>query len=91
MPEGAGSIPISLRIPNELLQKLDEIAAAMERPRSWILLRALRQYLRDEGAEILDVTEGIAELDHGEARPFDEVIGDLQETIVRAENKRNAG
>jgi predicted transcriptional regulator len=87
MPENVGSIPISLRVPHDLLQKLDAIAAATDRPRSWILLRALRQYLSDEGAEILDVKEGMAQLDNGEAKLFDEVIGDLEEAISKTEDK----
>jgi predicted transcriptional regulator len=34
MADGVGSMPISLRVPNDLLQKLDEIASATDRPRS---------------------------------------------------------
>ena len=91
MADDIGSASISLRLPSNLLQKLDRIAAAVERPRSWVLLRAIRQYLADEGQEILDVQEGIEQLDRGEGVPFDQVIAELEETIAKAEAKRGTG
>ena len=91
MADGVGSIPISLRVPNDLLQKLDEIASTMDRPRSWVCLRALRQYVADEGAEILDVKEGIAQLDRGESVPLDDVIGELEVVVAKAEAKHTVG
>ncbi len=91
MPDEMGSTPISLRVPMDVLRKLDEIAAAIDRPRTWVCLRALRQYIADEGAEILDVQEGIAQLDRGESVPFEDVIGELEEVLAKAEAKRTAG
>jgi predicted transcriptional regulator len=91
MPEGAASIPVSLRVPTDLIETLDKIAAALGRPRSWVMLRALRQYVADEGQEMLDVQEGIAELDRGEGIPIEEVLAEMDEIIERAEAKRKAG
>ena len=59
---------VSLRVPNDVVEAFDRIAAALERTRSWVMLRALRQYLDDgEGREIEQDTESIAELDRGES------------------------
>jgi predicted transcriptional regulator len=91
MSDDRGSASISLRISSDLLQKLDRIAAAVERPRSWILLRAIRQYLADEGQEILDVQEGIEQLDRGEGVPFDQVMTELEERIATTGTKRGTG
>jgi predicted transcriptional regulator len=91
MPDDGASAPISLRIPSDLLQKLDRIAAIVERPRSWVLLRAIRQFLDDEGQEILDVQEGIEQLDRGEGIPFDQVMDELRDMIAKAEAKRGTG
>ena len=66
MAEKAASVSVSLRVSAELIEILDKIAAALERPRSWVMLCALRQYIADEGQEVLDVQDGIAELDRGE-------------------------
>ena len=54
--DNAGSTHISLRVPNDLIQAFDKLAAVLDRPRSWVMLRALRQYLEDEGAEIAEDT-----------------------------------
>ena len=91
MPEGTASIPVSLRVPADLIETLDKIAAALERSRSWVMLRALRQYVADEGQEVLDVQEGIAELDRGEGIPIEDVLAEMDEIIAKAEAKRGAG
>jgi predicted transcriptional regulator len=90
MPDELASIPISLRVPTNVLEKLDKIAAAIDRPRTWVCLRALRLYLADEGAEILDVQEGVAQLDRGESVPFEDVMEELEEVLAKAEAKRTA-
>ena len=91
MPEGPTSIPISLRVPADLIETLDKIAAALERSRSWVMLRALRQYIADEGQEVLDVQEGIAEAERGETVPIEDVLAEMDAIIARAEAKRKAG
>src|SRR6266550_900146 len=91
IPEGPTSIPVSLRVPADLIETLDKIAAALERSRSWVMLRALRQYVADEGQEVLDVQEGIAELDRGEGIPIEDVLAEMDEIIAKAEAKRGAG
>ena len=91
MPDGTNAIPVSIRIPTDVIETLDKIGAALERPRSWVILRAIRQYLADEGQEVLDVQEGIAEAERGEVFDFDEVMAGLDEIIAKAEAKRAAG
>jgi len=91
MPEGPTSIPVSLRVPADLIETLDKIAAALERSRSWVMLRALRQYIADEGQEVLDVREGIAEAERGEMVPIEDVLAEMDAIIARAEAKRKAG
>ena len=82
MPDGTTSVPVSLRLPADVIQTLDKIAAAFERPRSWVMLRALRQYLADEGQEMLDIQEGIAEYERGEYYTLDEVLAEMDEKIA---------
>jgi predicted transcriptional regulator len=88
MPEGSSAIPISVRLPSEMVEKLDKVAAIMERPRSWVIMDAIREYLADEGQEMLDVQAGIEEADRGETTPFEDVLRDMEETISRAEAER---
>jgi predicted transcriptional regulator len=90
MPEGTNAMPVSLRIPANVIETLDKVAAVLERTRSWVILRAIRQYLADEGQEVLDVQEGIEEAERGEVVDFDEVMADLDKIIAQAEVKRPA-
>jgi predicted transcriptional regulator len=91
MPEGTNAMPVSVRVPADVMERLDKVAAILERPRSWVILRAIRQYLADEGQEMLDVQESIEEAERGEVVPIEEVLAEMDEIIARAEAKRAAG
>ena len=91
MPEGTNAMPVSIRMPADVVEKLDKVAAILERPRSWVILRAIRQYLADEGQEVLDVQEGIEELERGEGIPIEDVLAEMDEIIAKAEAKRAVG
>jgi predicted transcriptional regulator len=77
-----------VRLPAELIERLDRVAAILERPRSWVILDAVREYLADEGQEILDIQAGIEEAERGEIVPFEEVLAESEEKIATAEAKR---
>jgi predicted transcriptional regulator len=85
MPDDVVTMPVSLRVPSDVLEKLDKIANVLERPRSWVMLRALRRYIADEGQEVLDVQEGIAEADRGEVIDAEDVLAEIDEIIAAAE------
>lgn len=88
MPDGSSNgVPISVRLPAAVLEKLDKVAALMERPRSWVILDAIRKYLADEGQEMLDIQAGIEELDRGEGIPFEEVLAEMHKKIAEAKRK----
>ena len=92
MPDGSSNaIPISVRLPAEIVEKLDRVAAIMERPRSWVILDAVREYLADEGQEMLDIQAGIDEADRGETVPFEEVLEEMKRRVEEAERKRAGG
>jgi predicted transcriptional regulator len=90
MPDGTTSIPVSIRMPADVIETLDKVAVVLERSRSWVMLRAIRQYLADEGQEVLDVQEGIEEAERGECVPIEEVLAEMDEIIARAEAERAA-
>jgi predicted transcriptional regulator len=72
------SDPITLRIPDDVLAALETIAQMTERSRSWVIVRALRSYLQQEGADILSYQQGLAEVAAGEVEELDEVLEDLK-------------
>ena len=89
MPDdNASSSHVSLRVPDDIIEAFDELAATLDRPRSWVMLRALRQYLEDEGAEISEDAASLAELDRGESAPLGESIREVREIIGRTKRKR---
>lgn len=79
---------VSLRVPVDICAALDRIASVLERDRTWVMLRAFRHYLDDEGAYILTEVEGLAALDRGEGVDFDEVMDEVDAIIDRAELKK---
>ena len=79
------STHVSLRVPQDVVEAFDRLAAILERPRSWVMVRALRCYLDEEGAEIFEGEESIAELDRGEVVSSEEVDRRLGEIIAKAE------
>ncbi len=77
------SDPISIRLPRDVLAAVEQVAKASDRSRSWILVRALRRYLATEGADILAVVEGRAQIAEGDAHDMDDVLDEI-ERIIRA-------
>ncbi|QRM55724.1 ribbon-helix-helix protein, CopG family [Sinorhizobium sp. BG8] len=80
---------ISLRLPTKVIAQFDQIAQVLERDRTWVMLRAMKQYLEQEGAELLQDAQGLSELDRGEAADFDEML-DKASSIIDAAASRNA-
>ena len=72
------SDPIAIRLPTDILEAVDAIAATCDRPRSWVIVRALRTFLLNEGADILAYREGLAELADGRSESLDAVLLDLE-------------
>jgi predicted transcriptional regulator len=71
------SDPIALRIPLNVLAQIEAVAAATERTRSWVIVRALRYYLGGEGSEILAAIEGRRQIAEGKSHEMDDVIAEL--------------
>ena len=73
---------VTLRVPSEILADIDRIAEGTERSRSYIILRALKGYLLNEGADIIATIEGRAELDAGEHEDLDAVLVEMDRIIA---------
>ncbi len=89
MTEPVAKTQISLRVPADLVEAFDAIAKGMERDRSWVMLRALKQYLETEGADVLRELEGIAAIERGEGVDFDEAMDEL-DAIIDAAARRGS-
>ena len=75
---------VTARVDQELSDKLDKLAAAQGRSRSWLTARALENYVEQEGAFMAFVQVGIDAVDRGDWFDtaqmdvfFDELLVDL--------------
>jgi len=82
------SDPIALRLPEDILRDVETIAAATERSRSWVIVRALKYYLLAEGSDILEIEAGRAEVRNGQVMDFDDLLDEL-EAMNAADAKRH--
>ncbi|NEI32797.1 transcriptional regulator [Rhizobium leguminosarum] len=79
---------VSLRLPTSLVSQFDRIAAILERDRTWVMQKALSQYLAIEGAEILADAQGLDELDRGDSVDLEDVLEKARAIVDAAENRR---
>lgn len=82
MPKPAElSEPISLRLPADVLAGIQAVAAATERTRSWVMVRALKRYLASEGADVLAIADGKREIAAGQSHAFDAVLDEVERLV----------
>lgn len=63
----------TIRLDDEMLAKLDALAADTDRSRSWIAAKAIESYVELNAWQIARIKEGIAEADRGEFATPEEV------------------
>ena len=76
------SDPLTLRLPVDVLEDIERIAETCDRSRSWVMVRALRQYLAREGADILAVRRGREQAAAGDVHDIDDVLREIDELIA---------
>lgn len=86
----ADKAQVSLRLQARLVAEFDKVAKLLDRDRTWVMQRALSQYMAGEGAELLEEAEGLAELDRGESADLDDVLEKAEAIISAAETRRTA-
>src|SRR5690349_7714143 len=89
MPDDAKgpTVNLSFRVPADLLEGGDKSAGRLDRPRTWVIVRALRQYAHEgEGREILEETEDDDAVERGEGISADRVVATARQA-VRSQRK----
>jgi predicted transcriptional regulator len=87
MDGSSGKVHLSVRASIAMVEAFDRIAAALERDRTWVILRALRHYLDGEGAEILADASALAALDRGEGADFDAVMAEADRLVAAVKDR----
>ena len=72
------SVSFSFRVSETTAAQLEELASAMDRPRSWLLERALEEYLDVQKWQIAQIEMGMQELREGKSIPHEEVVAWLE-------------
>ncbi|MHC1712115.1 MAG: CopG family ribbon-helix-helix protein [Solidesulfovibrio sp.] len=57
---------MSLRLPQELANQLGELAEATGRSKSFLMIRALQDFLEREAWQVAEIKKGISEADAGD-------------------------
>ncbi|PYB76883.1 CopG family ribbon-helix-helix protein [Rhizobium wuzhouense] len=78
------SDPLTLRLPLDLLADVEAVAQACERSRSWIMVRALKAYMAQEGREILELAQAREAVANGEGIDAEDVLAELDAIIKGA-------
>lgn len=63
----------TVRMDDDLLQRVDGIAKSLSRPRSWIIKQALERFVEYEEWYKREVEEGLAEVERGAVASSGEV------------------
>jgi predicted transcriptional regulator len=74
----------TIRLDDEMLAKLDALAADTDRSRSWIAAKAIESYVELNAWQIARIKEGLAEADRGEFATSDEVEAVFAKYRIRA-------
>jgi len=83
----ADSDILSVRLPPALKAKLDKVATALDRPRNWVVNRALEDYVAAQAWQIREIRRGLAAAKAGE---FAEER-DVEAAFARFRRRRRAG
>ncbi|TDK37246.1 ribbon-helix-helix protein, CopG family [Rhizobium deserti] len=72
------SDPITLRLPVDILADIEKIAETADRSRSWVIVRALKYYLINEGSDLLEIRQGLEDVKAGRVHDAEEVFAELE-------------
>lgn len=75
------SHPTSISLDPQTRDRLDRVAKAYERKRSWIIAKAIEEYLEREEAFARAVEAGIEAADRGELIAHEEVMAEMHALV----------
>nr|WP_294509328.1 CopG family ribbon-helix-helix protein [uncultured Bilophila sp.] len=64
---------VTTRIDEETQSRLDQLAKATDRSRSWLVADAIRRYVEEEGWQVAAIEEGVRQADADDFATEDEV------------------
>ena len=64
---------MSVRIRPDLSQRVEALADSIDRPKSWVVEKALEEYLETQAWQVEEIKKGVAEADAGKLVPHEAV------------------
>ena len=85
-PQGISTMTaaFTIRLDDEMLAKLDALAADTDRSRNWIATKAIESYVELNAWQIAQIKQGLAEADRGEFATEAEVSAVFDKYRTRA-------
>ena len=76
----------SVRLKEDLCAQVDQLAAALDRPRAWVIEQAIARYVEEELWQVMAISEALAHYNSGKAklRDHDEVMDEVAQWIEAA-------
>ena len=73
----------SIRLTEDMVEKLNHLAAAIDRPRSWLIEQAIARYVDEEAWQVAAISEAVASYRAGTMKlvAHDDVMRRLDEKI----------
>lgn len=72
------TVPVSVRLPPQLNERLAAIAAALDRPKSWVIEQAVEDYLALQAWHLAAIDEGLKAADEGRVVAHEDVMAWVQ-------------
>ena len=73
---------ITVHVSEETARRIDALAGAMERTRTWVVSDALERYIEAESPWIERIRAGMASIARGQGIPHEQVMAEMRERIA---------
>jgi predicted transcriptional regulator len=73
-PQVSKTTPVSVRLEAVLNEQVTAIAAALDRPKSWVIEQAVRDFVATQEWQLAAIDEGIKAADEGRVAAHDDVV-----------------
>jgi predicted transcriptional regulator len=75
--------PTSVRLEDDLSERLDALAVSVNRPKTWLIEEAIRRYVEEQSWQVQAIQEALDDYRSGKAElvPHDQVMQRLEAKI----------
>ncbi len=75
------SVQVNTRLDEDVVAKLEQLATARQRTKSWLVNEAVSSFVNRETARMEAIQRGIADADAGRTTPIDQVRAEFHDWV----------